>query len=122
MESPTRQEPTPRLSPRHTWLRLTLTIAITLVGVAAVSWVRPDSRSPQTSASYQIPFSAIVPGADRSTSASFTLDGTAGQPGSVPFRMVGDSFLVTSGFWSHIETGSFFIFGDGFESGTTNSW
>jgi hypothetical protein len=91
-----------------------------LAGLAiALVWLgAPDvSLAQSSSASYQIPRQTIDGGAQRSTSASYTLDATIGQPDAGP-AMSSASYELRGGFHRAAATGPLPdpLFSDGFES------
>jgi hypothetical protein len=69
-----------------------------------------------SSASYQIPRQTIDGGAQRSTSATYTLDATIGQPDAGP-AMTSASYELRGGFHRATATGPLPdpLFSDGFE-------
>lgn len=70
-------------------------LALTVVLVGGLAWAGASGHS--ASASYQIPRQTVDAGAGRSSSASFTLNASIGQP-DVGARMTSASFRLSGGF------------------------
>lgn len=72
-----------------------LALALGALFLGGVAWELAESRS--SSASYLIPRQTIDAGAGRASSASYTLNGSIGQPDAGP-GMSSGSFRLTGGF------------------------
>jgi hypothetical protein len=85
-------------------------VALALAGLSNIALAQSSS------ASYQIPRQTIDGGAQRSTSASYTLDATIGQPDAGPV-MTSGSYELRGGFHRAAATGPLPdpLFSDGFE-------
>jgi hypothetical protein len=71
-------------------------VAILIGGTLVLGWI--GDTGAQSSASYEITRSVMSSGGARSTSASYSLTGTFGQPSPVQVSE-SDSFSLGSGFW-----------------------
>ena len=83
----------PKVVAKRTVLRSLASLA---VGALLLNWM--GDAAPQSSASYEITKSVMSTGGGRSTSASFDLVGTLGQPSPVHVSE-SDNFGLGSGFW-----------------------
>lgn len=72
-----------------------LVLALGVLFLGSVTWGPAEGRS--SSASYHIPRQTIDAGAARASSASYTLNGSIGQPDAGP-AMSSGSFRLTGGF------------------------
>jgi hypothetical protein len=97
--------------------RRSLASALRLLGVAlALASLSGVALAQSSSASYQIPRQSIDGGAQRSTSATYTLEATIGQPDAGPV-MTSGSYELRGGFHRPAATGPLPdpLFSDGFE-------
>ena len=72
-------------------LGITAVILILLLGGVAV-WA-------QTSANYDLSWHVVGGGGGVSSSASYSVNGTAGQSAASPRQAAGSNFVVNSGYW-----------------------